>query len=168
MSAVSVGIIGLGTVGSGVAKILLERRAEIAQRTGVDLALVAAADVKPERAAALNLSRDIFTPDANALLARRDIDIVVELIGGLEPARSFITQALAHGQSVVTANKHLLAESFHELTNVTASGGSALFLKRRWPVVFPCSNRFARAWPPIVSSPFWASSMEPAILSSAR
>ncbi len=129
MSAVSVGIIGLGTVGSGVAKILLERRAEIAQRTGVDLALVAAADVKPERAAALNLSRDIFTPDANALLARRDIDIVVELIGGLEPARSFITQALAHGQSVVTANKHLLAESFHELTNVTASGGSALFFE---------------------------------------
>jgi len=64
-------IIGLGTVGSGVAKLLLERRAEIAQRTGVDLALVAAADLKPERAAALNLANDVYTPDASTLLARR-------------------------------------------------------------------------------------------------
>jgi homoserine dehydrogenase len=129
MSAVSVGIIGLGTVGTGVAKLLLERRAEIAQRTGVDLALVAAADLKPERAAALNLSKDVYTPDASALLARQDIDIIVELIGGLEPARSFITKALSRGQSVVTANKHLLAESFYELSKRAVSGGSALFFE---------------------------------------
>jgi homoserine dehydrogenase len=129
MSAVSVGIIGLGTVGTGVAKLLLERRAEIAQRTGVDLALVAAADLKPERAAALNLSKDVYTPDASALLARQDIDIIVELIGGLEPARSFITKALSRGQSVVTANKHLLAESFYELSKLAVSGGSALFFE---------------------------------------
>ena len=97
MSTARVGLIGLGTVGTGVARLLRERREEIRARTGMDLELVGAADVRRERAKALKLPARIFTTDAKALLAREDLDIVIELIGGLEPARSFIRAALAKG-----------------------------------------------------------------------
>jgi homoserine dehydrogenase len=124
-----VGLIGLGTVGGGVARLLLERRAEIAARTGMDLELSAAADTRPERARDLGLPEGIFTADAGKLLARKDLDIVVELIGGLSPAREFILKALGSGRSVVTANKHLLAERFGELSAAAASAHAALFFE---------------------------------------
>jgi homoserine dehydrogenase len=129
VSTARVGLIGLGTVGSGVAKLLRERRAEIRERTGMDLDLVCAADTRRERAKALKLPARVFTTDAKALLAREDLDIVIELIGGLEPARAFIRAALAKGRSVVTANKHLLAESYRELTGAAAAHGAALFFE---------------------------------------
>jgi homoserine dehydrogenase len=112
-----------------VAKLLRERRAEILARTGIDLELAAAADVRRERARALKLPASIFTTDARKLLARGDLDIVVELVGGLSPAREFILGALSRGRSVVTANKHLLAESFPELAAAARKAGSALFFE---------------------------------------
>lgn len=121
-----VGVIGLGTVGTGVVRILRERRADILARTGVDLELVCACDARRERARALKLPARLFTTDARALLARTDLDVVVELVGGIEPARTFIRQALAAGRSVVTANKHLLAERYGELIGAAAAGGAAL------------------------------------------
>jgi homoserine dehydrogenase len=129
VSTARVGLIGLGTVGTGVAKLLRERRGEIRARTGMDLDLVCAADVRRERARALKLPASIFTTDAEKLLARDDLDIVIELVGGLEPARTFIRKALAKGRSVVTANKHLLAERYRELTEAAAAGGAALFFE---------------------------------------
>ena len=129
MATARVGLIGLGTVGGGVARLLLERRAEMAARTGVDLELAAAADLRPERARDLKLPAGVYTPDAGKLLERADLDIVVELIGGLSPAREMILKALASGRSVVTANKHLLAERFGELTAAAASAHTALFFE---------------------------------------
>jgi homoserine dehydrogenase len=129
VSTARVGLIGLGTVGTGVAKLLRERRGEIRARTGMDLDLVCAADMRRERARALKLPASIFTTDAEKLLARDDLDIVIELVGGLEPARTFIRKALAKGRSVVTANKHLLAERYRELTEAAAAGGAALFFE---------------------------------------
>ena len=129
MSTARVGLIGLGTVGSGVAKLLRERREEIRTRTGMNLELVCASDLRRERAKALRLPAALFTTDAERLLAREDLDIVIELIGGLNPARAFIRKALARGRSVVTANKHLLAERYRELTEAAADGGAALFFE---------------------------------------
>jgi len=124
-----VGLIGLGTVGTGVARLLIERRAEIAARTGVDLELVAAADLEAGRAEGLGLAEGVFTAGAEGLLARADLDVVVELIGGLEPAGSFIKKALSAGRSVVTANKHLVAERFAELAAAARAGGTELFFE---------------------------------------
>lgn len=129
MSTARVGVIGLGTVGTGVARLLLERRAEIAARTGVDLELAAAADLDVSRAGELGLAGGVFTPEAGKLLEREDLDIVAELVGGLEPARTFVKKALAAGRSVVTANKHLLAESFGELSAAARQGGTELFFE---------------------------------------
>jgi len=129
LSTARVGLIGLGTVGGGVAKLLLERRAEIAARTGMDLELAAAADTRAGRAGELGIPAAAFTTDARKLLARRDLDIVVELVGGLSPAREFVLEALGSGRSVVTANKHLLAEHFGELSAAAASAHGALFFE---------------------------------------
>jgi homoserine dehydrogenase len=129
LTSAKVGLIGLGTVGAGVARLLLERREEIAARTGVDLELVAAADLDAARAEELGLGKGLFTTDANALLGRDDLDVVVELVGGLEPARSFVKRALSSGRSVVTANKHLLAESFGELAAAARAGGAEIFFE---------------------------------------
>lgn len=127
MGALRIGLIGLGTVGGGVVRLLLERRAEIAARTGADLELVACADRRAELARELALPAGVaFTADAGELLARPDLDAVVELIGGLEPARGYLLKALAAGRSVVTANKHLLAESFAELAAAARAGGAGL------------------------------------------
>jgi homoserine dehydrogenase len=95
----------------------------------MDLDLVCACDTRRERARALRLPSRLFTTDARMLLARKDIDIVIELVGGLEPARTFILDALAKGLSVVTANKHLLADCYRELTDAAAAGCAALFFE---------------------------------------
>jgi len=124
-----VGLIGLGTVGTGVARLLRERREEIRARTGMDLDLACACDVRRERARELRLPARIFTTDADELLGRSDLDIVIELMGGLEPARRYLLKVLSQGRSVVTANKHLLAESYREITAAAASGGASLFFE---------------------------------------
>ncbi|MHC4916418.1 MAG: homoserine dehydrogenase [Planctomycetota bacterium] len=129
MSAVRVGLIGLGTVGTGVARLLLERRSEIAARTGVDLELTAAVDLDASRAEGLGLPEGVFSTDAESVLGREDLEIVIELIGGLEPAGDFVRRALASGRSVVTANKHLLAERFGELSAAAREGGAELFFE---------------------------------------
>jgi homoserine dehydrogenase len=116
-------------VGTGVARLLLERRSEIAARTGVDLELTAAVDLDASRAEGLGLPEGVFSTDAESVLGREDLEIVIELIGGLEPAGDFVRRALASGRSVVTANKHLLAERFGELSAAAREGGAELFFE---------------------------------------
>jgi homoserine dehydrogenase len=103
-------LLGCGVVGSEVAKVLLRDGAELANRIGapVDLVGIAVRDV--ERHADQGLPRELFTDDAEALVSRGDLDVVIEVIGGIEPARELILTALANGASVVTANKALLAQ----------------------------------------------------------
>ena len=110
MRKIKVGVIGLGTVGTGVVKILQSNRALISRRLGAILTLVRVADLDPEKARRLNLSRELLTGDAQSLIEDPEIDIVVELIGGIEPAATYVTEALRRGKILVTANKALLAE----------------------------------------------------------
>ena len=108
--ALRVALLGCGSVGSQVARLLVEQRADLAARVGAPLELAGIAVRRPQLVRDVPFDRSLFTTDAAALVTRPDIDVVVELIGGIEPARGLILSALEHGASVVTANKALLAE----------------------------------------------------------
>ena len=116
MNEIRIGLLGLGTVGAGVVKILDTHGAEMQERTDcrLTLAAIADADLIREREG-IDLARLHLVPDARQVLDDPSIQIVIELIGGLEPARTFILRALAAGKHVVTANKALLAHHGAEL-----------------------------------------------------
>jgi homoserine dehydrogenase len=124
---VRIGLLGLGTVGAGVAKILQSRRQMLEERAGARLVLAAVADTDLTRAReGLDLKSLPLTGDAARVLADPSINVVIELVGGLEPARSFISRALAAGKHVVTANKALLAHHGVELYEEARRAGVAL------------------------------------------
>lgn len=112
---VNVGILGLGTVGTGVARILLEQRELLKTRTEVTLNLKAISELNWDVERNLDLSKVLCTKEAAQVYANPDVDIVVETIGGYEPAFTFISEALKHGKHVVTANKALIATRGKEL-----------------------------------------------------
>ncbi len=112
---IGVGIVGLGVVGGGVARALLERREYFARQVGASLIVRRAAVRDLSKPRAVELPAGALTNDVNAVLDDPAIDIVVEVIGGEEPAGTFIRRALAAGKHVVTANKELMAKSGPEL-----------------------------------------------------
>ncbi|CAN5626049.1 homoserine dehydrogenase [soil metagenome] len=108
--SLGVALLGCGVVGSAVVRLLVDQADELAARVGTPLQLRGIAVRRPGRARDLPVSADLFTTYAAALVRRDDVDLVVEVIGGIEPARGLILAALEHGAAVVTANKALLAE----------------------------------------------------------
>jgi len=123
MSEIRVGLLGLGTIGTGVARLLIEHQALMARRLGKTIRLVAAADRELDRDRGLDLSGVRLSDDAADVVSADDVDLVVELIGGYEPARSFVVTALEHGKHVVTANKALIARHGEELFVLAAGKG---------------------------------------------
>ena len=117
---IGVGLIGFGTVGSGVARILLERAAPIQRRLGVPLQLVRIADLDVTTDRGIKVPAGVLTTDAKSVLEDAAIDIVVELIGGYDAAKRIILDAVAAGKQVVTANKALLAVHGEELFEAAA------------------------------------------------
>jgi len=127
MTEVRIGLLGLGTVGAGVAKILESRLAMLEERAGCRLTLAAVADVDLTRPReGLDIKKLPMTPDAARVLADPSVQIIIELVGGLEPARSFILKALGAGKHVVTANKALLAHHGAELYDEARRRGVTL------------------------------------------
>jgi len=120
---VRVGLIGLGTVGSGVVEIFSRHREDFARRAGVDIELVRFADRDSSSAARLGLAESSFTTEAAEIVDDPDIDIVVELIGGTGVARDIVLGALSKGKSVVTANKALMATHGQEVMDAAALNG---------------------------------------------
>jgi homoserine dehydrogenase len=110
-----VGLLGLGTVGTGTARILLESHPSLKDKTGLDVRLHRIAEKDATRHDAVNVAKHVFSTDALEVVRDPEVDVVVEVIGGIEPARTFILEALRHGKAVVTANKKLLAEHGKEL-----------------------------------------------------
>jgi len=109
---VKIGLLGLGTVGRAVVQALRENRDRIEARAGVPLEVARALVRRPE----LHRSEDVpVTTDVRAILDDPEIRIVVEVMGGFEPARTYILEALARGKAVVTANKEVLANAAEEL-----------------------------------------------------
>jgi len=125
MKPLQVGLLGLGTVGLGTWKVLQRNAEEIARRAGrpIRITWIAERALEQARAATAGGTGFELTGDAATVLANPDIDIVVELIGGLEPARTFILQAIANGKHVVTANKALLARHGNEIFGAAHAKG---------------------------------------------
>jgi homoserine dehydrogenase len=109
-AALRVALLGCGVVGSEVARLLTAQADDLAARVGAPLHLAGIAVRRADRARDVPVDASVFTTDAAGLVGRGDIDVVIEVIGGVEPARELILSALEHGSSVVTANKALLAE----------------------------------------------------------
>ena len=127
MKQVKVGILGFGTVGAGVAGGLLEHRDVMAKRLGVDILLKSVADLDVTTDRGVALPEGVLTPDAAAVIADPEIDIIVETIGGTGIAKKFVLQALSSGKSVVTANKKLLAEYGNEIFETAAANGVDIY-----------------------------------------
>jgi len=138
MNEVRVGILGLGTIGLGAARILIEQQALMARRLGKKLVLVAAADRSLDRDFGLDLSGVRLTDDANDIVTADDIDLVIELIGGYEPARTFVATAIEHGKHVVTANKALIAKHGEELFPLAEKHGVAIGFEAAVAGGIPC------------------------------
>ncbi|MGH7168605.1 MAG: homoserine dehydrogenase, partial [Nitrospiraceae bacterium] len=119
-SRVCVGMVGFGTVGTGVAKILTQNSALIRRRVGVPVELVRVADLDITTDRGVRLPQGVLTADVRAVLEDPSIDIVLELIGGYDAAKRVILDAMAKGKQVVTANKALLAVHGEELFEAAA------------------------------------------------
>ena len=112
---INVGIIGFGTVGTGTAKILTGNRDILSQRIGFDINLKRIADLDIKRDRGIKLPEGTLITDANEILNDPEIDIVIELIGGIHPAKDFILKAIRNKKHVITANKALLATEGNEI-----------------------------------------------------
>ncbi len=126
---INLGLLGCGNVGSAVIRVLHEHGDDIALRAGcrISVARVGVRDAGRERAVPLDPS--VFTTDPSAVVDDPRIDIVCELIGGVEPARALILRAFANGKSVVTANKQLLADHGQELFEAADDAGQDLYFE---------------------------------------
>jgi homoserine dehydrogenase len=126
--AVRVALLGCGTVGSEVVRLLHDQAGDLTARVGAPLELVGIAVRRQGRdRGALPVPPSLFTMDALGLVKRDDVDLVVEVVGGIEPARTWLVEALRSGKSVVTANKALLAEDGGTLHDAAIEGGADLY-----------------------------------------
>lgn len=115
MKKINVGLLGCGTVGTGVAKILIENQELIASRVGAKLVLKSIADIDTKKERGIVFDDGIFTKDARGIVSDPGIDIIVEMIGGKGIANELILKAIENGKQVVTANKALIAEHGNSL-----------------------------------------------------
>ena len=121
--AIRIGLIGFGTIGTGVVKLLQRQRAAIREKLGIGLDLVRIADVDTRRDRGVKLAKGVLVGDAKRILGDPTIDVVIELMGGTGLARRFVLEALSAGKDVVTANKALLAHHGDEIFRVAEKGG---------------------------------------------
>ena len=115
MKKINVGLIGFGTVGAGVVKILRERKKLLCDKIGVDIVIKKICDKDTVSRRNVSVDKCLLSRNAKDILDDPQIDIVAELMGGIHPAKEYITEAIIKGKNVVTANKALLAEHGKEL-----------------------------------------------------
>ena len=123
MSEMNVGLIGFGNIGAGVVRLLQDNADVIRQKTGTGIVLKRIADLDITSDRGVTVAPEILTTDVNQIFNDPGIQIVIELIGGYEPAKSFVLKAIAAGKHVVTANKALLALHGEEIYTAAAAKG---------------------------------------------
>ncbi len=128
-SVVRLGFLGMGTVGCGAANILLKNTAMIEHRARCRFEIVKVAVRNPQKPRPVNLPPEIYTTDTYSIVTDPRIDIVVEVMGGLEPAFDLLVTALRQGKSVVTANKELLAKRGSELLDIAKEVGTDVYFE---------------------------------------
>lgn len=115
MRKIDLGLIGFGNVGSGVVKILREKKALLADRIGLEINIKKICDRDITSKRNVSVEKGLLTRDPGEIISDPQIDIVVELMGGIHPAKEYVAEALKKGKNVVTANKALLAQEGQEL-----------------------------------------------------
>ncbi|MDR3242721.1 MAG: homoserine dehydrogenase [Clostridiales Family XIII bacterium] len=123
MKKVNVGLLGFGNIGVGSYKVLEMNRKRIAEVSGADIEFTKILEKDVHRKRDVSVSLDRFTQDPDVILKDPSISIVVELLGGIEPASGFMLAAMKNGKHVVTANKAAVAANYDELTNTAKAGG---------------------------------------------
>ncbi len=144
---IKVGLLGCGTVGSGVYKILNDNQTSIKHKAGakIEVKKVAVKDLAEELA--VEVTDDKLTDDASEVLTDDEIDIVVEVIGGVNPAKDFVLTAIENGKSVVTANKELMSKEGHEILMAAEDKGVDVFFEASVgggiPIISPLKENLA-------------------------
>ncbi|MGN0812374.1 MAG: homoserine dehydrogenase [Candidatus Coproplasma sp.] len=127
MKKVGVAILGLGVVGGGTYKILTEHREEYKKAHNVDIVVENVLELRKERALALGVEEGKIADNMAVICSNPEVDIVVEVMGGVEPARTFVLDALNAGKSVVTSNKEMYCKCSHELEKAAKKNHCGLF-----------------------------------------
>ena len=130
-----IALLGAGSVGSQVARLLIENKAELAARVGAELELAGVVVRDIEKAVKSGVPRELLTSEAEELIVSSDI--VIEVMGGIEPAKSYILMALKSGSDVITANKALLATHGTELFDTAEQVGAQLYFEAAVAAAIP-------------------------------
>ena len=158
MAEVRVGILGCGNVGAALVRLLDENRDLISRRTGVQLHAVRVAVRNLAKDRDVVLAEGVLTNDAESVVSDPDVDVIVETIGGVEPARSLVLGALKASKPVVTANKELLANFGQELFEAAENAGVDLLFEASVAGGSRSCDRCASRSPANASGVSWASS----------
>lgn len=129
MKKVNIGLIGFGNVGSGVVEILRKRRSLLNDKTGLDINIKKICDKDIVSKRSVSVDKSLFTRDAREIIDDSQVDIIVELIGGIHPAKEFISEALKKGKHIVSANKALLAQDGAELFALAKDRGKSIYFE---------------------------------------
>jgi homoserine dehydrogenase len=147
MNTIGIGLLGAGTVGGTLIHRLVEEHAAIAAKTGLDLQVRAVAVRDPDKSRSFELPAGVITTDASGLIADPAVDLLVEVMGGQDPAGDLVLQALRAGKPVVTANKELIAARGSELIAAAEQSGVALLFEAAVgggiPIIRPLSETLA-------------------------
>ena len=127
MKKVGVAILGLGVVGGGTYKILTEHKEFYKKNHGVEITVESVLETNRQRALELGVDESKICNNVAEICSNPEVDIVVEVIGGVEPAKSFVIAALNSGKSVVTSNKELFCKYSHEIEKIAKKNGVGLF-----------------------------------------
>ncbi|MCM8780885.1 MAG: homoserine dehydrogenase [Candidatus Omnitrophica bacterium] len=129
MRKINVGLIGFGNVGSGVVRILQEKKGLLKAKIGIEVNIKKICDKDIISKRNVSVDKDILTKNAKDILGDPQIDIVIELIGGIHPAKEYIIEALNRGKSIITANKALLAQEGKELFAIAKDRGKNIYFE---------------------------------------
>ncbi|MGE5403856.1 MAG: homoserine dehydrogenase [Candidatus Saccharibacteria bacterium] len=144
---INVALLGCGTVGSGVVKLLQQNREIIQKRAGQEITVKRILERDSEKVLSLGLPESVIAHDINEILNDDEIQIVIELMGGIEPARSYVIAAMARGKSVVTANKDMIADKDKDIFDNAREAGVDLGFEASVgggiPVIFPLKQSLA-------------------------
>lgn len=144
---INIGLLGCGTVGSGVVKLLKKNEEIITKRTGDTIVIKKVLEKDRDKCLSLGIDERMIVQDISEILNDEEIDIIVELIGGIEPAFDFIVQAMQKGKSVVTANKDLIAIKGRELFEMAEENNVDFYFEASVaggiPIIYPLKQSLA-------------------------
>ena len=129
MREIKIGVLGLGVVGSGTVRILQENADEISRRVGAKLTVKKIAVRSVDKARAVQVPREMLTDNPLEVIDDPEIEILAELIGGVEPAHEYVLRAIQSGKNIVTANKEMMAKAGHDLMEAAGAGKRDFYLE---------------------------------------